>query len=79
MTWNTILPWAFTLLCPLTMLWCMRSMRGQGSCHAKPAAGEPNGDAAQEIRQLRARLAEIEARQAEFSMPGADPTWGPRS
>lgn len=78
MNWNTILPWAFTLLCPLSMLWCMWSMRGQQACHAKSAAGVPNDDAAREIRQLKARLAEIEARQAEFSPSGQDPAWSPR-
>ncbi len=76
MSWEAILPWAFTLLCPLSMLWCMRSMRRQDSCRSSSTdagAGTPE-DPRTEILELRQRLTELEARQAE---PAA--VWGPRS
>ena len=66
MSWEAVFPWAFTLLCPLSMLWCMRSMGRQGSCHtsaADPKAGIPDPRA--EVVELRQRLAEMEARHAE--------------
>lgn len=76
MSWEAVLPWAFTLLCPLSMLWCMRSMGRQGSCHTSAAAPKAatHGDPRSEVLELRERLAELEARQAEV-----DARWGAKS
>ena len=73
MTWEWIfiaLPWAFVLVCPLAMFWMMRGMHGGGSCDkstgapgegAQAAAVSVRSERAQEIEDLKERLAVLEA------------------
>ena len=54
-----LVPWLAILACPLMMIFMMRGMSG-GSCHQKQGAQGPD-DTNDQIRQLQARIAELEA------------------
>ena len=58
-----ILPWLAILACPLMMFVMMRMMPG-ASCHQRTAGAQANEGTNQEIRQLQARIAELESNQA---------------
>lgn len=71
MNWEIVLgllPWLLILACPLSMWWMMRGMP-HGSSSGEENAGEegfrravvPARNAEQEIWELRARLARLEA------------------
>lgn len=59
-TFLTFVPWLAVLACPVLMFWMMRGMSG-GGCHKRPAEAHA-GD--EEIRQLKARLAELEEKKS---------------
>jgi len=63
-----VVPWLAVLACPAIMFWMMRGGSGR-SCHGDAGAegdaekGQPRqGDRAEEIRALKARVEELEAR-----------------
>ena len=73
-TWMyAILPWLAILACPLLMFWMMRGMGHGGGCGShrpttgmRTDAGAPAEDqATDEVAQLKARLARLEAQQRE--------------
>lgn len=55
-----ITPWLAVLACPLMMLLMMRMMPG-GSCDRKPQVAQGSDETSDQIRQLQARIAELEA------------------
>lgn len=68
-----LLPWLAILACPLVMVWMMRGMSGE-QCHPQAKSGSrpdivksDTGVAVDdEIQQLRARLARLEAARQEL-------------
>ena len=60
-TFLWIVPWLALLACPLMMLVMMRMMPG-ASCHRRPADAQGSDGNDEEIRQLQARIAELEAK-----------------
>lgn len=56
-----MLPWLAILACPVMMLVMMRMMPG-ASCHRRPADAQGGDGNNEEIRQLQARIAELEAK-----------------
>ena len=55
-----LVPWLAILACPLMMVFMMRGMSGK-TCNEKPAEAQGTEDTNEQIRQLQARLAELEA------------------
>ena len=56
-----IVPWLAILACPVMMFVMMRMMPG-ASCHRRPADAQGSEGNQEEIRQLQARIAELETR-----------------
>lgn len=56
-----LVPWLAILACPLMMVFMMRGMSGGKSCHQKPPEAQGTEDTNEQIRQLQARIAELEA------------------
>ncbi|MDQ3389177.1 MAG: DUF2933 domain-containing protein [Gemmatimonadota bacterium] len=54
-----LVPWLAILAGPLMMVVMMRGMSGK-SCHQKPARAQGMEDTYEQIRQLQARIAELE-------------------
>lgn len=57
-----IVPWLAILACPVMMLVMMRAMPG-ASCHRRPADAQGSDGNQEVIRQLQARVAELETRE----------------
>ena len=55
-----IVPWLAVLACPLMMLVMMRMMPGS-SCHQRTASAQGDENTNEQIRQLQARISELEA------------------
>lgn len=64
-----IVPWLAILGCPVMMFVMMRMMPG-ASCHRRPADAQGNEGAHEEIRQLQARIAELETRNRAAEVGG---------
>lgn len=68
-----ILPWLALLACPVVMFWMMRMSRGQCHTQAKEGSQPDRGNTDtgakvdDEIHQLRARLARLEAARDELT------------
>lgn len=56
-----IVPWLAILACPVMMFVMMRMTPG-ASCHRRPADAQGSEGSREEIRQLQARIAELETR-----------------
>lgn len=57
-----ITPWLAVLACPFMMLVMMRMMPG-GGCHKKPQEAQGSYETSDQIRQLQARIAELEVKR----------------
>ena len=69
-----MLQWLAVLACPAMMVWCMWSMFGGGKRRGAPADEHSGGsgnlrDLEDQIRALKARVAELEAEREPVGRP----------